>query len=157
MRLIEGGCDPMLVLRRLIAHSAEDVGMTDPQSWRLPRSRRSRIWAIPKGSFLSPRRSSTCARQKRATALSARSTRQRQTQEIHGTTIFRRYLRDNSYGSKEQKTESGKYLYPHSFGGWVEQQYPPASLKDKKHYIPSDHGFEAEVKKTRERKGMKKD
>ena len=32
MRLIEGGCDPMLVLRRLIAHSAEDVGMADPQA-----------------------------------------------------------------------------------------------------------------------------
>ena len=32
MRLIEGGCDPMLVLRRLIAHSAEDVGMADPNA-----------------------------------------------------------------------------------------------------------------------------
>ena len=32
MRLIEGGCDPLLVFRRLIAHSAEDVGMADPQA-----------------------------------------------------------------------------------------------------------------------------
>ena len=30
IRLIESGCDPMLIARRLIAHSAEDVGMADP-------------------------------------------------------------------------------------------------------------------------------
>ena len=32
MRLISGGCDPLLILRRLIAHSAEDVGMADPRA-----------------------------------------------------------------------------------------------------------------------------
>ena len=29
-RLISSGCDPMLVCRRLVVHSAEDVGMADP-------------------------------------------------------------------------------------------------------------------------------
>ena len=32
MRLIKGGCDPLLIVRRLIAHSSEDVGMADPQA-----------------------------------------------------------------------------------------------------------------------------
>ena len=32
MRLIEGGCDPMTIARRLVVHSAEDVGMADPQA-----------------------------------------------------------------------------------------------------------------------------
>ena len=32
MRLIEGGCDPMTVARRLVIHSSEDVGMADPQA-----------------------------------------------------------------------------------------------------------------------------
>ena len=32
MRLIEGGCDPMLIARRLVIHSAEDVGMADPNA-----------------------------------------------------------------------------------------------------------------------------
>ncbi len=32
MRLIRGGCDPLLIVRRLIAHSSEDVGMADPQA-----------------------------------------------------------------------------------------------------------------------------
>ena len=31
-RLISGGCDPLLIARRLVVHSAEDVGMADPQA-----------------------------------------------------------------------------------------------------------------------------
>ena len=38
MRLIEGGCDPMLVARRLVVHSAEDVGMADPRALQIATS-----------------------------------------------------------------------------------------------------------------------
>ena len=31
-RLVKGGCDPLLIARRVIAHSAEDVGMADPNA-----------------------------------------------------------------------------------------------------------------------------
>ena len=31
-RLIEGGCDPLVIFRRLIVHSCEDVGMADPNA-----------------------------------------------------------------------------------------------------------------------------
>ena len=38
------------------------------------------------------------------------------------------YLKDNSYGGKEDKANSAKYKYPHDYGGYVEQQYLPNSL-----------------------------
>ena len=38
MRLLEGGCDPMLVARRLVVHSAEDVGMADPRALQIATS-----------------------------------------------------------------------------------------------------------------------
>jgi len=31
-RIISGGGDPLLIFRRLLAHSAEDVGMADPRA-----------------------------------------------------------------------------------------------------------------------------
>ena len=31
-RLVKGGCDPLLIARRVIAHSAEDVGVCDPMA-----------------------------------------------------------------------------------------------------------------------------
>ena len=68
----------------------------------------------------------------------------------------RGYLKDNSYGSKEDKANSAKYKYPHNYGGYVEQQYLPDSLKDKVYYTPSGNGYENEVVKIRERKGKKR-
>ena len=63
------------------------------------------------------------------------------------------YLRDTSFGSREMKQESAKYLFPHDYGGWVEQQYLPDSLKGHVYYHPSQYGYEQQVKKTRDRKG----
>ena len=45
---------------------------------------------------------------------------------------------------------SKKYKYPHDFGGYVEQQYLPNSIKDKVYYIPSDKGYEKKVKEIRQ-------
>ena len=36
----------------------------------------------------------------------------------------------------------GKYKYPHDFGGYVEQQYMPDSLKGRIYYKPSKNGKE---------------
>ena len=66
------------------------------------------------------------------------------------------YLKDNSFGSQEDKKNSSLYKYPHNYGGYVEQQYLPDSLKDKVYYTPSERGYELEVQKIRERKGKKR-
>ena len=64
------------------------------------------------------------------------------------------YLKDNTFGDSETKSKSLDYKYPHNYGGYVEQQYLPDSLKDKKYYVPKDNGFERQVKKIRLSKGM---
>ena len=53
------------------------------------------------------------------------------------------------------------YLYPHNYpGAWVEQEYLPEKIRDRIFYIPTDRGWEREVKKRlaalRDRKGKKK-
>ena len=35
-----------------------------------------------------------------------------------------------------------KYKYPHNYGGYVEQQYMPDSLKDRVYYVPGKNGKE---------------
>ena len=59
------------------------------------------------------------------------------------------YLRDSHYAG----VHAGGYKYPHDYGGWVEQQYLPDSLKGHVYYHPSQYGYEQQVKKTRDRKG----
>ena len=38
--------------------------------------------------------------------------------------------------------KTGKYKYPHDFGGYVKQQYLPTVLKGARYYFPSENGRE---------------
>ena len=157
MRLIEGGCDPMLVARRLVVHSAEDVGMADPRALQIATSA---MYALEKIGYPEARiplaeaiiyvceaeKSNSVVEAMYAAVDDARNTRDDNIPP---------YLKDNSFGSKEDKANSTQYKYPHNYGGYVEQQYLPDSLKDKIYYIPKDNGYENEVKEIRKRKGKK--
>ena len=158
MRLIEGGCDPLLILRRLVVHAAEDVGMADPDALVVATSALTAFQNIgyPEGLLpLSEAIVYVCETEKSGAVKNAMFAAKEDAVRTRDDAIPA-YLRDVSYGSREMKAAREKYLYPHDFGGWVEQQYLPDSLKDKVYYAPTDNGFEGQVKKTRIRKGMKK-
>ncbi len=158
MRLIEGGCDPMLVARRLVVHSAEDVGMADPRALQIATSA---MYALEKIGYpearipLAEAIIYVCEAEKSNTVVEALYQAVADAREVRDDAIPA-YLKDNSYGSKEDKANSRAYKYPHNYGGYVEQQYLPDSLKDKIYYTPTDHGYEKEVWETRKRKGKKK-
>ena len=158
LRLIEGGCDPLLILRRLVVHAAEDVGMADPDALVVATSALTAFQNIgyPEGLLpLSEAIVYVCEAEKSGAVKNAMFAAKEDAVRTRDDAIPA-YLRDVSYGSREMKAAREKYLYPHDFGGWVEQQYLPDSLKDKVYYAPTDNGFEGQVKKTRIRKGMKK-
>ena len=155
MRLIEGGCDPMLVLRRLIAHSAEDVGMADPQALVVATAALTAFqnMGYPEGLIpLSEAIIYVCEAEKSYSVKNAMLAAKKDARENRDDNVPA-YLRDTSYGSREMKQESAKYLFPHDYGGWVEQQYLPDSLRGHVYYHPSQYGYEQLVKKTRDRKG----
>ena len=156
MRLIEGGCDPLLVLRRLVVHSAEDVGMADPNALVVATSALTafRNLGYPEGLLpLSEAIVYVCEAEKSGAVKNAMFAAQKDARENRDDRVPA-YLRDVSYGNREMKEERAKYLYPHDFGGWVRQQYLPDSLKDRTYYRPTDNGFEKTVKQVRKNKGM---
>jgi len=158
MRLIEGGCDPMLVARRLVVHSAEDVGMADPRALQIATSA---MYALEKIGYpeamipLSEAIVYVCEAEKSNSVVSAMHAAQADAREVRDDNVPP-YLRDNSFGSKEDKAQSAKYKYPHNYGGYVEQQYLPDAIKDKVYYTPSGNGYEQEVVRIRARKGKKR-
>lgn len=158
MRLIEGGCDPVLVIRRLIAHSAEDVGMADPQALVIATSALTAYQNMGYPEGLIPLTEAiiyVCEAEKSYSVKNAMLAAKSDAVKTRDDNVPP-YLRDNSFGSAEMKRESNRYLFPHDFGGWVEQQYLPDTLKNATYYKPTDYGFEQQVKRTRARKGMKK-
>ena len=158
MRLIEGGCDPMLVARRLVVHSAEDVGMADPRALQIATSA---MYALEKIGYpearipLAEAIIYVCEAEKSNSVVEAMYAAIADAKEVRDDNVPP-YLKDNSFGSKEDKANSQNYKYPHNFGGYVEQQYLPDSLKDKVYYVPGANGYENEVKEIRKRKGKKK-
>ena len=158
MRLIEGGCDPMLVARRLVVHSAEDVGMADPRALQIATSA---MYALEKIGYpearipLSEAIIYVCEAEKSNSVVNAMYAAIDDVKNARDDNVPS-YLKDNSYGSKEDKANSKAYKYPHNYGGYVEQQYLPDCVKDKVYYVPSERGFEKEVMQIRLRKGKKR-
>ena len=160
MRLIEGGCDPMTVARRLVIHSSEDVGMSDPNALVVATSA---MYALEKTGYpeglipLSNAIIYVCEAPKSNSVVTAMSAAKRDATEVRDDDGVPPYLKDNTFGDKQTKAQSGKYKYPHDYsGGYVEQQYLPDGLKDKIYYTPSDYGYERTVKEIRKNKGKLK-
>ena len=157
MRLIEGGGDPMLVARRLVVHSAEDVGMADPQALQIATSAMLAFEKIgyPEGLIpLSEAIVYVCEAEKSNAVCEAFHAAQSDARTVRDDSVPP-YLKDNSKASKEDKAQSRLYKYPHDYGGYVEQQYLPDSLKDKVYYKPTQNGYEKTVWEIRAKKGKK--
>ena len=155
MRMIEGGGDPMIVARRLVVHSAEDVGMADPRALQMATSAMYALEKIGYPEAMIPLAEAiiyVCEAEKSNAVVNAMYAAKRDAREVRDDTIPP-YLKDNSFGSKEDKAIGAQYKYPHDYGGYVEQQYLPDSLKDRIYYQPGDNGYENEVKAIRKRKG----
>lgn len=157
-RIIEGGGDPMLVARRLVVHSAEDVGLADPRALQMATAA---MYALEKIGYpeamipLSEAIIYVCEAEKSNSVVEALGAAREDVKNARDDEGVPAYLRDNSYGSKEDKAASAKYKYPHSYGGYVEQQYLPDSIKDHVYYVPKGRGYEAEIEERDARRKKK--
>ncbi len=143
-RLIEAGCDPLLIFRRIIAHSAEDVGMANPDALILATNAMVAYEHIgmPEGMLpLTEAIVCICESPKSNSIVVAKDSAAEAVANIKTETVPS-YLKDPNY---KQEKISG-YKYPHSYGGYVAQQYLPDELKDARFYVPSDHGYESVIK-----------
>lgn len=157
-RLIQGGCDPLLILRRVIAHSAEDVGMADPNALVVATSALVAFEKVGLPEGLLPMTEAiiyVCEAEKSNSVVVAMDMAKEDAVNIKDDAVPP-HVKNAVYGSKEDKAKASQYKYPHSFGGYVEQQYLPDSLKDRVYYVPSDNGYEKTIKEIRKKKGKKK-
>lgn len=154
-RLIKGGCDPLIIARRLIVHSAEDVGLSDPMAMVVAVSALTALQNIGVPEGLIPLTEAiiyVCEAHKSNSVIIALEEAAKDAEEIRDDDIPS-YLINESYRDEKGKKESAQYKYPHLYGEYVKQQYLPNKLKDKKYYVPKGHGYESEVIKTRKIKG----
>ena len=156
-RLIQGGCDPLLIARRIVAHSAEDVGMADPMALVVATNALVAYekLGLPEGLLpLSEAVVYVCEAEKSNSVYLAMHQAGEDAVSVKDDFVPT-HLRNAVYGSKEDKELSKEYKYPHDYGGYVDQQYLPDKLKDRVYYNPKNNGYENVIKEIRKKKGKK--
>lgn len=143
-RLIKAGLDPMIIARRLVAHSSEDVGMADSNALLLSTSAMYALEKMGQPEGLIPLTHAiiyVCEAEKSNSVIKA----------LHMAEEDALNYTDNKVPNHLKNHPStnadghGIYKYPHDFGGYTKQQYMPDTLKDRVYYQPSQNGREKNI------------
>ena len=145
-RLIDAGCDPLIIARRLVVHASEDVGMADSMAVMIAYNALQIIKDIgmPEANIpLSHAIIYVCEAPKSNSVILALESVQKDVKYNKDDNIPAHLKNNKNLESEKQ----GTYLYPHDFGGYVKQQYLPDSLKDRIYYNPTKNGYEKDLKR----------
>ena len=149
-RMLIAGIDPMIIARRLVAHSSEDIGMADSNALLLSTSAMYAVEKMGAPEGLIPLFHAiiyACEAEKSNSVIVARDLSRADAENVKDDNVPD-YLKNHP---STNDTKHIKYKYPHDFGGYVKQRYMPESLKDRVYYIPSQNGREKNLVRKKDR------
>ncbi len=147
-RLVQSGCDPMLLARRIIVHASEDVGLADPQALVVAVSAMTALQNIGLPEARIPLAQAIlyiCNAPKSNSVVEALYSASA-TAQVHPTERVPYHLCDRNFPRESDNSKMTPYKYPHDYGGYVEQQYLPDSLVDSQFYFPTNNGSDTGCK-----------
>ena len=146
--MLDAGDDARFIARRLVILASEDVGMADPQGLviataaahavelvGLPEAQLNLAHAVV---YLA-----TAPKSNRVTVALGQAQESGRTVATRGVPL---HLRGAGYRGAASLGHGVGYRYPHDEPeGWVDQEYRPAEVADRRYYQPSGHGFEGRL------------
>ena len=154
-RLIYAGVDPHLIVRRIMVHASEDVGMANPQAMQLAAAAGTILDTVgmPEARLSIAQAVIAVCESPKSDAVTVAVGRAFADAEKGGFGAVPVALRDTHYAGAARIGSGEGYLYPHDFPGhWVRQNYMPEGLQGHVYYEPTDMGMEAGI---RERKAKR--
>lgn len=149
-RMLLAGIDPMIIARRLVAHSSEDIGMADSNALLLSTSAMYAVEKMGAPEGLIPLFHAiiyACEAEKSNSVIVARDLSRADAENVKDDNVPD-YLKNHP---STNDTKHIKYKYPHDYGGYVKQSYMPEKLKDRVYYIPSQNGREKNLVRKKDR------
>ena len=149
-RMLLAGIDPMIIARRLVAHSSEDIGMADSNALLLSTSAMYAVEKMGAPEGLIPLFHAiiyACEAEKSNSVIVARDLSRADAENVKDDNVPD-YLKNHP---TTNDTKHIKYKYPHDYGGYVKQSYMPEKLKDRVYYIPSQNGREKNLVRKKDR------
>ncbi len=156
-RLIHAGADPRIVMRRVIAHASEDVGLANPQA--MPQAvaamQALEFLGLPEaGLAIAQAIIFVCESPKSNAVVMAKSAAIEDAEKSEFLPVPV-HLRDTSYKGYERIGSGEGYKYAHDYPGhYVEQEYMPVESKGKRFYHPGDQGYELKIRELRRARGI---
>jgi putative ATPase len=149
-RMLDGGCDPIYLARRLVRMASEDIGIADPRALPLTLS----CWdtctrlGSPEGDLALAQAAVylACAPKSNAVYVAFNAAKQAVTQ--NGSLEVPLHLRNASTSLSKSLGYGEDYRYAHDEenGFAAGENYLPPELKDEQFYFPKDSGLEIRIK-----------
>ena len=148
-RMTYAGVDPRIIVRRLIAHASEDVGLANPMAMlqAVAASQALQFVGMPEAKLSITQAIIAVCESPKSNSVVAAMAAAAADAEKGGFGPVPVHLRDTSYvghdrlGTAEGEANGQNYLYPHNYKGhWIVQQYMPEDLQGRVYYTPSGQG-----------------
>ena len=147
-RMVESGEDPLFIARRLVILAAEDIGLAQPEALAIAVAAQqavhflgmpeARIPLAEATVYLATAPKSNSAYMALEQALADVRQRAGEPVPLHLRNAVTGLMRNMGYGKDYQ------YAHDHP-GHFVEQDFLPPSLKDRRYYQPTEEGSEKEI------------
>lgn len=143
-QMLNSGEDPKFIARRMIIFASEDIGCANPRAIQVAVScfDAVNIIGLPEGRIILSQCAIYLATSPKSNAsYIAIDEALRDAREGKSYTIPM-YLRDKHNPSVNNEEN---YKYPHSYGGYVRQDYLPIEFRDRKYFRPKSSGEEEKI------------
>ena len=158
-RLNYAGVDPRIIVRRVIAHASEDVGLANPIAMlqAAAAAQALEFVGMPEARLPIAQAIITVCESPKSNSVSSAVDAAFADAEKGGFGPVPVHLRDTHYAGHTRIGSGEGYKYPHDYPGhWVRQDYMPPEARGKRYYRPSEMGHEATIRKNHEvREGKK--
>ena len=147
--MLEGGEDPRYIVRRLIVHAAEDIGLADPQALSIAMAAAAAVDYVGLPEARIPLAEAVIYLATAPKSNSAKTAIDKALAQVRSGNRVKvpGHLGDTSHRLAGPLLGKGEgYLYPHDFGGYVEQDYLPRELGPVSFYQPGNNGYEQKIR-----------
>tara|TARA_B110000503_G_scaffold68107_1_gene106493 strand:+ start:30492 stop:31838 length:1347 start_codon:yes stop_codon:yes gene_type:complete len=148
-RMLDGGCDPLYVARRVVRMASEDIGNADPRALTLSLE----AWQVqerlgsPEGELAIAQAIVYLACAAKSNAVYVAYKAARAEVEQGGTDEVPLHLRNAPTSLMKSMDHGAEYRYAHDeVGGYAAgENYFPEHLQDQQYYFPVDRGLEQKI------------
>lgn len=158
-RLTYAGVDPRLIVRRIIAHASEDVGLANPIAMLQASAAATALETVgmPEARLPIAQAIVAVCESPKSNAVSVAVDAAMADAEKGGFGPVPVHLRDTHYAGSQRIGSGRGYQYPHDFPGhWVRQEYMPPEVRGKHYYCPTEMGHEATILRNHQAREGKK-